>query len=261
MYGQGWDTMNEGILTKQKQDLDKLVKLGYELELSMLYGITEGKEEKEKSLKFKDHYETWYSEAGQLIKLLLPDRHNDFIQLYRNDKRKELNSLTYSMYDYMLGVSVTHNGKVVVDGKAAYPKLKIQISILEAVIRKFESSLFEIRQIVQADLFDNELQAAEELVKNGFLRGAGAVAGVVLEKQLAEVASNHNVKLSKRNPCIADYNDLLKSNEIIDVSTWRFIQRLGDIRNLCGHNKEREPEKEEVQELIQGVSKIIKTIY
>lgn len=53
----------------------------------------------------------------------------------------------------------------------------------------------------------------------------------------------------------------MKENNSIDVPTWRFIQRLGDLRNICGHNKEREPTKEEVEELISGTDKILKTIY
>lgn len=36
---------------------------------------------------------------------------------------------------------------------------------------------------------------------------------------------------------------------------------LGDIRNLCDHNKDRDPKKEEVEDLISGVEAIIKTVY
>lgn len=88
----------------------------------------------------------------------------------------------------------------------------------------------EIRQIVQAEQFDDEFKAAEELVRNGFYRGAGAIAGVVLEKNLAEVTLNHSIKVAKENPIIADYNDLLKNSEVIDVVAWRFMQHLGDLR-------------------------------
>jgi hypothetical protein len=45
------------------------------------------------------------------------------------------------------------------------------------------------------------------------------------------------------------------------TSRWRFIQHLADITNLCDHNKEREPTEEEVQELIEGVSKVVKTTF
>jgi hypothetical protein len=115
--------------------------------------------------------------------------------------------------------------------------------------------------LVQADLFDSELDSAKELNKNKFTRGAGAIAGVVLEKHLGQVLTNHNLKSTKKNASISDYNDILKSSEVYDTPTWRKIQHLGDIRNLCDHNKTREPKQEEVDELISGVDAIIKTVY
>jgi len=36
---------------------------------------------------------------------------------------------------------------------------------------------------------------------------------------------------------------------------------LADLRNLCNHDKKREPEKEEIEDLIDGAEKIMKTIF
>jgi len=93
------------------------------------------------------------------------------------------------------------------------------------------------------------------------LRAAGALAGVTLESHLSRISINHNVKVSKKNPTISDLNDELKNNGIYDVPDWRFIQRLGDIRNLCVHSKDRDPTKDEVDELIKGVQKVTKTLF
>jgi hypothetical protein len=114
---------------------------------------------------------------------------------------------------------------------------------------------------VQADLFDSELAAARELLKKGFLRGAGVIAGVVLEGHLSQVCFNHQVTIKKKSPTISDFYDLLKNNDVLDVPQWRLMQRLGDLRNLCGHKKEREPKKDEVTELIDGIEKVTKTLY
>ena len=114
---------------------------------------------------------------------------------------------------------------------------------------------------MRADLFDSELDAARELAKNGFLREAGAIAGVILERHLAQVCANHSVRVRKKDPAINDLNQPLKDAGVLDVPAWRQIQRLGDIRNLCDHNKHREPTKEEVIELIDGVDKISKTLF
>jgi hypothetical protein len=140
-------------------------------------------------------------------------------------------------------------------------RFSTQLKILKAVSGRFESSLFDIRQLVQADLFDSELDAARALVKHGFLRAAGAMAGVVLEKHLGQVTSNHKVTLRKQHPAISDFNEALKAANILDIPTWRLVQRLADIRNLCDHSKSRDPTVDETGELIDGVAKISKTVF
>ena len=140
-------------------------------------------------------------------------------------------------------------------------RFQSQISILESASKRFESRLFEIKQLVRADLFDSELEVAKELNSKGFARGAGAIAGVVLEGHLAQVCDNHNLKVSKKNPGINDYNQQLKDNNVVDMKDWRYIQHLADVRNLCDHNKSTAPTKEEIEGLIKGVDKVSKTIF
>ena len=84
---------------------------------------------------------------------------------------------------------------------------------------------------------------------------------VVLEKHLENLCLVHNIKISKKNPTISDYNEQLKSSSVLDIPSWRHIQLLGDIRNLCDHNKNVEPTAEQVKDLIDGVEKVIKTIF
>jgi hypothetical protein len=84
---------------------------------------------------------------------------------------------------------------------------------------------------------------------------------VVLERHLAEVCGNHAIKVGKKDPTISDLNDALKAANIIEVPQWRFIQHLGDLRNLCDHNKATEPTAEQADDLIEGVRKITKTLF
>lgn len=113
----------------------------------------------------------------------------------------------------------------------------------------------------RADLFDSELDAARELARNKFGRAAGALAGVVLEKHLAEVCQNHSVKIRKKRPTIANYNGALKDAEVVDIPTWRFVQHLADIRNICDHDRKTEPTPAQVDDLVSGVEKTIKTLF
>ena len=252
-------------LEKYKKDLNKLVRSGRLLLIGFAYDISDGEVKKKikgkKRLDFRENYEQWYSEALEVVLQILPNRLEDFRNLYKIGKRKEINHSTYTISDYMLRLQVKRGSEVVTGPESALPKFQQQISILESTKERFESSLFDIKQLIQADLFDSELDVARELNKKGFTRGAGAVTGVVLEGHLAQVCENHNIKIRKKNPTINDYNQLLKDNNVIEIPTWRFIQHLADLRNLCDHKKKKEPTKEDIEELINGVEKITKTLF
>ena len=261
-------------IEKYKDDLKTLVQLGQkmELDLTFRYLKNQGKlkdkdEEAAKKINgcFESDYQRWYTESCAVIKQLIPDRHVEFEQLYKGEgRRKDINSHTYTIQDWHNGIRSGKNAygnKVFDDFSGVTMRFKTQLAILQSMESRFESTLFDIRQLVQADLFDSELDAARELLKHKFVRGAGAIAGVVLEKHLAQVVTNHSITIRKQHPSISDFNDLLKNGGVIDTPSWRQIQRLGDIRNLCDHNKQREPTLEETEELISGVEKFTKTLF
>jgi hypothetical protein len=265
-------------LDRYKNDLDKLISIGNELHIAMQMDCFPKEVKKqikdkygEKADKilsgipsFKEKYQAWYSESQVLIKQLLPDRFSDFVRYYEKPKgRKEISFESYRIEDYLQGLHITRisTQETLVSPEAAIPHFRQQLAILDSVKARFESSLFDIRQLVQADLFDSELEAAKELSKHKYTRAAGALSGVVLERHLGQVCENHGVKITKKNPGIADLNNALKESDVIDVVQWRFVQHLGDIRNLCDHDKKVEPTPEQVDELIAGTMKIIKTVF
>ncbi len=263
-------------LDKYKKDIATLIELGQDMYLDLTFRAMEkqgkklDKEHQEVKDKvagaFESKYQKWYTEAFAIIKQLLPDRLGEFEAFYKADsKRKSVDATTYKIQDWLMGLRATPNkysGEMPFDDFAAViMRFAVQLEILKSLSSRFESSLFDIRQLVQADLFDSEIDAARELHKNGFLRAAGVVAGVVLEFHLSQVCMNHGLTLKKKDPSIADFNDLLKSSNALDVPQWRFIQRLGDLRNICGHKKHRESTSEEIAELINGTEKITKTLY
>jgi len=246
-------------IEKYKNDIQKLIKTGEAIFKKM--------KDNKNLAQLRQDYEIWYSESYAVLKIILPDRISDFSKMYYNDKIKE-GLKTY--FQYIPSTIIKGNDLMWEMGDRIVPPKKIdvaksifdsQIGILKSCEKRFESSLFDIKQLLQADIFDSELDAASELNKKGFVRGAGAVAGVVLEGHLTQVCNNHNILIKKNNPSINDLNQLLKDNKVIETSVWRFIQHLGDLRNLCDHKKQQEPSKEEIEELINGVDKISKTLY
>jgi hypothetical protein len=259
-------------LDRLKKDLARLVLEGHQLLVRMAFDLfpddiakarKQTKEELKKELPvFSGTYQRWYSEALSMLSVLLPDRVEDFKAYYQLPRPpKDLNNTTYTISDYLKGTEVTWGGgKVIVDKKAGQVPMQQQSEIVKAAMARFDSSLFDIRGVVQADLFDSELDAADELNKHGFTRGSGAIAGVVLEGHLATVCKNHAISIAKKKPTLFDYYEALKAANVIDQQTWRFIQHLGDIRNACDH-KGKDPTKDSVADLIAGVRKISKTTF
>jgi hypothetical protein len=269
-------------LDRYKKDLESLIDRGGELLDAMQAECFPNEFEKALKKKYSDGevaeylkilpsftgtYQIWYSEAKAVVRQLLPDRLSDFVSHYERPKaRKDITSENYRIQDYLQGLSVTRDvayGQVkkVVGPDAAVPQFQQQLAILKSARVRFESSLFDVRQLVQADLLDTELDAAKELARSKFTRAAGALAGVVLERHLGQVCDNHAIKIAKKTPVISDLNNALKEANAIDIPTWRFVQHLADIRNLCDHDKKTEPTVEQVDDLVAGVMKVTKRCF
>lgn len=260
-------------LDRYKSDLKRLIEDGNNLSYGLLNELSEflkdslealpkEKRDRIKKSHFKSGYNAWYNESLALIRQLIPDRLDDFKQYYKQEKRKDFNLITYSISDYLNGLVKKEYGEGIVLGTTEVITLfKQQFAILKSLEKRFDSSLYEIRQLLQADLFDSEIDTAKELSAKGFYRAAGAVCGVVLEKHLTEVCVNHQVHVKKKAPHISDLNDALKSTDVIDVPMWRQIQHLADLRNLCDHKKEREPDADDLMALIRGTESVIKNLF
>ncbi len=264
-------------ISRFKEDIDKLTHQGDLLLTTMQYerspkevraaikkAYPDKVDEYIANLKpIAETYQAWYSEARALLRQVLPDRLDDFTRHYEKPRaRKSIGYESYRIEDYLQDLRVTrgYEETVIVDPSAALPHLQQQVAIVKAAAARFESSLFDIKMLLQADMFDTEIESAEALAKHKFVRAAGAIAGVVLERHLAQVCENRSLSSTKRHPTISDFNEQLKAHDVIGVPEWRFVQHLADIRNQCDHSRD-EPTADQVKDLIAGVKKVIKTVY
>lgn len=237
----------------------------FEEQLLKVFGQNKAKVKKflKELPNFKQAYQKWYSEAQAIIKQILPDRLADFISHYEYPRvRKDITFRNYMVRDYLQGLTITRWGdEVIVDGSAAIPEFVQQLNMVKAAKDTLESALLDLKAVLQADLFDTEIETAAALAKAGYLRAAGAICGVVIEKHLLHVCDVHAVNVRKKHPGISDLSQLLKDAGVTTVPQWRFIQHLADIRNICDHAKGREPTKDEISDLIEGAEKVLKTVF
>jgi hypothetical protein len=206
---------------------------------------------------FSKGYQNWYSRAVKIVSLLGADRLDEFRSYYLGDqKRKSVQFSNYSIQDYIKGIEP--RGFDI--PSVLVLRLVAQRDILNSLASRIDGVLSDVEGHLLADLQDEELRAAQKLIDIS-PRAAGALAGVVLERHLQRAAQNHAIPITKKHPTIADLNDPLKNAGVYELATWRRIQLLADLRNLCSHSKDKDPTKDEVKDLISGVGWVVKTIF
>lgn len=254
-------------MTRYKGDYERLCELGISLQLGFMFEnredvrfissyneLNEKQKAAGKKYCFSMFYHGWYNEGLRLIKQLMPERLEDFIHCYSTVKKKDM---SVTIEDYLVNASFRTSDNTVHGAPMAYAKFNQQLMIILSLKNCFESSLFNIKELLQADVFDSELDGARELHKNGFYRAAGALCGVIIEKHFAGVVASHSIKMKSKAPGISDYNEKLKDEGVIENKTYLLVQRLGAIRNLCDHNKKQEPTKDDIDDLIRGTDKVL----
>jgi hypothetical protein len=129
-------------------------------------------------------------------------------------------------------------------------------AIFLAAKEDFEGGyLSSIKTLIQAEVFDSELEQASELLSSGYSTAAAVIAGVVLETALRELCDRENIvhgKLDKMNADLAKvgiYNKLMQKR----------ITALADIRNNAAHGKPNEFKEQDVTDMIRDVSQFLTT--
>ncbi len=212
-------------------------------------------------IEFRTVYQRWDTQSLKIVQTLAPGKFDEFVNYFSTNPNRKL--LDASIQDYARGMG---------EAKGAYTdelpfdphelariRFLNQLQVLDELSYRVESVLADVENHLFAELQDKELEAANALKKIS-LRAAGALAGVVLERHLQRVAANHSVTVPKQETTIRELNDPLKLGKAYDFATWRKIQRLGDLGNLCSHQRNGNPTKEQVEDLIAGVSSIIKSV-
>lgn len=205
-------------------------------------------------------YQAWYTKSCAAIAFVAPDRLDEFKGCYEPAKnRKSLEVATYRISDALTGFTAQHV-ETATWARTASARFRQQLGILAGCSSLAKSRLHNLEVAVRAEVLDSETESADELRKAGHIRSAGVICGVVIERHLLAVCAAHKVAVRKKHPTIGDLNGLLKKAEVLDPVQWRRVQHMSDVRNYCGHAKEREPTDEEVAQLVRDTSWLIKRV-
>jgi hypothetical protein len=113
--------------------------------------------------------------------------------------------------------------------------------------------LTSVKNLVQAEVFDSELEQAAELFEAGYATAAAVIAGAVLETTLRNLCDANSIahgKLDKMNADLAKagvHNALVQKN----------ITALAATRNSAAHGKTGEFSKDDVKHMIAEVNRYV----
>ena len=144
--------------------------------------------------------------------------------------------------------------KLVESNATNYGIFKSLKAVFLAAKEDFEGGyLSSIRMLIQAEVFDSELEQANELLSSGYSAAAAVIAGVVLETALRELCDKEGIShgnLNKMNTDLAKagiYNKLMQKR----------LTALADVRNSAAHGKSGEFTGQDVTDMIRDVSQFL----
>ena len=144
----------------------------------------------------------------------------------------------------------SENTSILGGNESMYNNLK---AVFLATKEDFEGGyLSSYKSMVQAEVFDLELEQAKELLQHSYFIAAAIIAGVVLETTLRELCNRNGIpqgKLDKMNA------DLAKAG-VYNVIVQKQITAHAGIRNSAAHGK-NEFTKTDVENMIPAIENFL----
>ena len=135
------------------------------------------------------------------------------------------------------------------------------VATLKAAKDDYENGyLFNVREVVEAEVFDDFLEQAQQLFDKGYHAPAAVVAGCVLEDGLKKLCAKNGITLPPKatmNPA----NDELAKKGVYNSLTQKKILALADLRNKAAHGQWSDFTKQDVQDMIKDVRSFLEQHY
>ena len=131
------------------------------------------------------------------------------------------------------------------------------LGILEAAQKDFESGLlFNIRQLIRAELLDDFIEQAETLLDTGYYVPAASLAGAILEDTLRKLCDKHDITIPKSTK-LDQLNIELAKEEVYGKLIQKRITAIADIRNNADHGNFDEFKSEDVKDMVKWIRSFV----
>jgi len=142
-------------------------------------------------------------------------------------------------------------GKITQDNNALKANTKANTAQYD-----YESGfIFNIRNLIAADVFSNLLEQATHLLHSGYYIPATVLAGCVLEDALRKLCKTHTITLTSE-PKLNFMNDQLK-DAAYNALTHKNVAVWANLRNDAAHGKWNDTAQQEATDLRRQVANMI----
>lgn len=173
--------------------------------------------------------------------------------------RHRLESTVYKVF----GESHPHykDVKAAIQTTSAVVSFKNLQAIMLAAKADFEDGfLFDVRRLVHAEVFADELEQAEHFLENRYKVPAAVVAGTVLESTLRELCRQNDVAVTDKSgnditekATIDPMSQRLAKASVYNATRAKQIVAWAGIRNDAAHGKPDKFDEAQVRDMISGV--------
>lgn len=142
-----------------------------------------------------------------------------------------------------------------------YENVARGIGVLNAAKDDYENGyLFDTRILIEAEVFDDFLEQAEELFKKDYYAPAAVIAGCVLEDGLRKLCDRKSITLSAK-ATIDPMNVELAKAGIYNKLIQKKITALADLRNKAAHGEWTEFAEKDVEDMIRDVRRFMEDYF
>lgn len=203
-----------------------------------------------KTTDILNEYEIWYNQTSPLVSEYLPDRHEEFKNRYTRVRKclevdlEFLDENNISSVNTLVSV-VMHS-------------FNFQHDLVDSISPRIEIEKLKAKKTVSKGIVSEELEKARRLFDDNHTRAAGVICGVSIERHLITMCetSDSDVDFDYMDG-IASLAESANKAGVINSDDLRLLDYLGGIRNKCSHANEEDPERAEVDRMINQANDFI----
>lgn len=202
---------------------------------------------------------------GQIVKLEnkkveKQDNDDDNTEYLTYRDYLELKTKVRNLIVNTCGVESEHYKAIIASEKTNYSGFLGFFYDLKAIFRSAKEDylggyLSSVKSLVQAELFDDELEQAKELFDKGYHVASAVIARVILETWIKELCKENNIETE--NVKLGKMNEDLGKAGVYNMLLQKQITALAAIGNSAAHGKTNEFTIEQVKNMLMEIRTLL----